>query len=885
MSSPSIHRINLNVKTSIAMPHKAFSNENLEKSINLLVYGVTILKFYRSSKLSHFCQFYILEDDPDYLQWISALKPYSKSRIDIKTIKYITDDPQIAKIGKKYSKSAKREILYISSGDNNQNKVLILKFKDENIKAIFWQGLQYLSRLALEKNNAFGDLRKKLAQKLFIKADKDGNKSLSIDEIKSILMKLHIQIKHGFLIDFFKKYDKDKNNAIDLIEFQEIIDDISLKPELKKIFLKYCKEAQNLINEDHFPNSRMYFLEFQEFMKKDQKQTISHDDFVQMILPFHNEKSDFLEEDKSCNSLPSNNMDQYLTFSEFCSYIFSRNNQLFDPDKLETYQNMDHPLTDYYINSSHNTYLLNNQLTGESSIKAYINAFYKGCRCVELDCWEGEKGEPVIYHGHTLTSKILFQDAIKTIKDYAFANNPYPVILSLENHCKNRQNERIAEILTEILGESLYLLPDNYLELDRYPSPNSLKYKFLVKDKCRLPILSKCSSNKVDLIEWENRSEFEIDDDEGYRSSKDLNLTQLMINVTTPIRLISSKSNIFNESSNKIIFEQKSILAQNRMSPTHSSPCNLSKCMLGGISKGKNSSFLESPFESMDINPKKENITPVLRKLLVFFAIKLSLNVNRSIWNISSVKEAVFEKYAKNNEDQLQDFLRNYFLRVYPSATRVNSSNFDPIQAFNFGVQMTALNFQTNDIALLLNMSKFLENGGVSCGYVLKPEFLRKEKPKYLKSFHKIHKILYLEIISGQQLRPENEEDVRDVVDPYVEVSLRGASIDEIENSKVFRSIVVQNNGFNPLFRLNCQFKLSCPELAFIIFKVFDQEITMTDRAIGWNAIPFGCMRAGFRLLPLLNSNLDEIEFAGLLCHVDFKEVVGEFGREDSNWL
>ena len=48
---------------------------------------------------------------------------------------------------------------------------------------------------------------------------------------------------------------------------------------------------------------------------------------------------------------------------------------------------MTKPLTDYYVNTSHNTYLMSNQLTGESSVHAYINALKKGCRCVELDIW------------------------------------------------------------------------------------------------------------------------------------------------------------------------------------------------------------------------------------------------------------------------------------------------------------------------------------------------------------------------------------------------------------------------------------------------------------------------------------------------------------------
>lgn len=39
---------------------------------------------------------------------------------------------------------------------------------------------------------------------------------------------------------------------------------------------------------------------------------------------------------------------------------------------------------------------------------------------MELDCWDGDKGEPVIYHGHTLTSKVPFVKVIETINEYAF---------------------------------------------------------------------------------------------------------------------------------------------------------------------------------------------------------------------------------------------------------------------------------------------------------------------------------------------------------------------------------------------------------------------------------------------------------------------------------
>lgn len=49
------------------------------------------------------------------------------------------------------------------------------------------------------------------------------------------------------------------------------------------------------------------------------------------------------------------------------------------------------PITNYFISSSHNTYIeLGNQLNGEVSAAAYRTVLEAGCRCVEIDVWNGE---------------------------------------------------------------------------------------------------------------------------------------------------------------------------------------------------------------------------------------------------------------------------------------------------------------------------------------------------------------------------------------------------------------------------------------------------------------------------------------------------------------
>lgn len=44
-----------------------------------------------------------------------------------------------------------------------------------------------------------------------------------------------------------------------------------------------------------------------------------------------------------------------------------------------------------------------------SSLSFSCKVLQTGCRCVEIDCWDGEDGDPMVYHGYTLTTKIRFE--------------------------------------------------------------------------------------------------------------------------------------------------------------------------------------------------------------------------------------------------------------------------------------------------------------------------------------------------------------------------------------------------------------------------------------------------------------------------------------------
>ena len=129
----------------------------------------------------------------------------------------------------------------------------------------------------------------------------------------------------------------------------------------------------------------------------------------------------------------------------FTHFMLSQEASPLNSNRGVVTQSMNQPLSSYFIASSHNTYLTGHQFNGESSVNMYAMVLASGCRCVELDCWDGDDDDPIIYHGHTFTSKIKFKHVVQTIAEHAFTASPYPLILSLENHCSIPQQVRLAE--------------------------------------------------------------------------------------------------------------------------------------------------------------------------------------------------------------------------------------------------------------------------------------------------------------------------------------------------------------------------------------------------------------------------------------------------------
>ena len=340
-----------------------------------------------------------------------------------------------------------------------------------------------------------------------------------------------------------------------------------------------------------------------------------------------------------------------MTLYEFNMMLHSLLLTVYDNNKLNQKLDLDHPLTDYFISSSHNTYLTGHQLVGKSSSKMYSTSLLYNFRMVELDCYEGDGNEIIITHGYTLVDDLFLDDVLIELKETAFINSNLPVILSIENHLGEQYQEIMVEKLKNILKD-LYIFPFD-LKPDHLPNLRDLRNKFLIK----------CGGSKL----WEKEV---IPRKEHIKQF--YNLTNSSFSLS---QIIDPSSQLIPK---KIIFLTKKGKSRLKTSQT----------IIPNLKRTKN----------MYINKKRGEVkaTKGLEKILGIIGVKYNKEkVDTDYykpWEMITLKCSKTVKFSEdiNEKKSILNLTKHCLLRIYPES--FDSSNYNIIKCFSCGIQGCCLN-------------------------------------------------------------------------------------------------------------------------------------------------------------------------------------------------
>ena len=318
------------------------------------------------------------------------------------------------------------------------------------------------------------------------KEEDEKKDTLSFTDVKKLCDKFHTYVSTGQLLQFFQLADINHNGLLNYFEFEKFVRILKNRKEVNIIWSKITKP----------PHSHLSFESFFQFLIAEQHEQVDRETTWSLFVKYREPSQHEMGKDG------------FTKFLKEQPYLVDVKEELYSK-----------PLNHYFIASSHNTYLLGKQIAETPSVEGYIQVLQQGCRCVEIDIWDGENG-PVVCHGF-LTSAIPLRTVIRVIKKYAFITSPYPLIISLEINC-NKDNQKSASlIMREVLAEQLYFVGTT----DRLPSPTELRHKILLKSKKTNELIGSVNisepfpSSFSSSYESSNEQDFKMKDDPVNSSS------------------------------------------------------------------------------------------------------------------------------------------------------------------------------------------------------------------------------------------------------------------------------------------------------------------------------------------------------------------------------
>lgn len=672
-------------------------------------------------------------------------------------------------------------------------KILHLIADTEQDSRKFYSSITNLRKLKAElAENFYVDLEnidselKKLVSVNTNSTPKKAKEYLSFDEIVKYIERLGINISKDHLKSIFDglAYETRVNDitVVNFEEFKGFIAVLKRRMDIEEIWAEYSL------------GSDMAYEDFCQFV-----QTVQGESFD------NGTKTKIYEKFSAENGLW--NVD---SFNQFLLSKYSK--PIVTGEYDASYY--DHPISEYFISSSHNTYLIGKQVADLSSAEGYVRALQKGCRCIEIDLWDGhdpvtDEVIPVVCHGRAFTTSISLPNVLSTIKRYAFVASPYPLILSLEVKCSPEAQFKIVEALLGILGQMLVTKPLRHVS--SLPSPNDLKHRILIKAKKTSPLGNVFfGENGTFMSSSTTSTSFSEDNLSGSNSS-------LASTSSSSSRRRGNKKIVIDELSDMAVYVQ-------------------------GI-KFRNFSLPESKMYNHCFSLGERTIDSMLK---------------------DTEKTKAIDKHN-----------RRYLMRVYPSGMRLRSSNFDPIKYWVHGTQMVATNWQTYDQGQQINEALF--DGKNKSGYYLKPTDIRSPLLKQtLRNILHLENKKYrfdITIISAHQLPKPKLKDIISV-NPFVKFEIKGASDLKFDKESCSEcTSVVNDNGFNPIWNEKFSGTMVANELLFIKLSLFTMVSKDEPLFLGGLVCRLENLKQGYRYLALNDSLGEELIYSSLFVKLMIYEI------------
>uniref|UniRef100_A0A8C1K3S9 Phosphoinositide phospholipase C n=1 Tax=Cyprinus carpio TaxID=7962 RepID=A0A8C1K3S9_CYPCA len=780
----------------------------VERCMSVMQSGTQMVKLKNGSK--GLVRLFYLDEHRSCIRWRPSRKS-EKAKITIDSLYKVTEGRQSDIFHRHAEGNFDPSCCFTIYHGNHMESLDLVTSNSEEART--WvTGLRYLMAGISDEDSLW-------MKQTFEEADKNGDGLLNIEEIYQLLHKLNVNLPRRKVKQMFQEADTDdQQGTLTFEEFTVFYKMMSLRRDLYLLLMCFSEKKDHLTAE-----------ELGNFLHVEQKMSNVTPEYCLDII----NKFEVSEENKQ---------NGVLGIEGFTNYMRSPVCDVFNPQHNDVNQDMDQPLCNYFIASSHNTYLTGDQLLSHSKTDMYAWVLQAGCRCVEVDCWDGPDGEPMVQHGYTLTSKITFKSVIETINKYAFVNNEFPVILSIENHCNIQQQKKIAQHLKEIFGDKLDVGEALNKDPKQLPSPNSLKGKILIKGK-RLPPYLSADAEEGEVSDDDSADE--IEDDFKLKNSMSNGSSQHQVESHIRKKLDSlMKESQIGDKEDTDSFSIRALLRathegiQRNLRKVEHSKSRL-KCQSVETDDDGQQEPSGGQFNRCGRRRKTIKLSRDLSDLVVFTNSVASQECldEGSPYNVLSFSETRAQHLVHHRSERFLNFNQRQLSRIYPSAYRIDSSNFNPQTYWNMGCQLGSFN-PLNDDPLPAN-------------------------PK---------KQLVIKIISGQQLpKPPDSMlgDRGEIIDPFVEVEIIGLPVDCCKE----QTRVVDDNGFNPVWEETLSFTLHMPEVALVRFLVWDHDPIGRD-FVGQRTVSFSSLMPGYR-----HVYLEGMTEASIFVHITVHDIYGK-GRQ-----